>query len=312
MNIKEIIPGLTQINLQIPRGGYDSFINSWLIKDNKRGRTVLIETGPASAVQRLVEDLKSLGADKIDYLIYTHIHLDHSGGAGQFHKIFPHTKIIAPIKGHPHLVDPEKLVIGSRANLGDICDAYGMPEPLPAEALLPDTYELDGLEIIDTPGHAPHHSSYVYDLDGTKILFAGEAGGCYFELNDGSIFMRPATPHKFFYETAMESLEKLIALQNIDFVCYPHSGCSRDSHELLLKAKTQMSLWRGIILALPEGSKTEDGVAAVLREDISLKQLEKLSDEDRKRESFYLRQSVDGYLGYAERNRVIPIDIKGD
>ncbi len=305
MNTKEILPGLIQIKLPIPRGGFESFINGWLIKDTKRRRTVLMETGPAVAVPRLVRDLNSLGIYKIDYLLYTHIHLDHSGGAGQFHKFFPDTKIIAPVKGRPHLIDPEKLVQGSRTNLGDLCDVYGMPEPLPEEALVPENFELEGLEIIDTPGHAPHHSSYVYDLDGTKILFAGEAGGCYFELPDGSVFMRPATPHKFFYETAMESLDRLIALEGIDLICYPHSGCSRNSKDLLMTAKDQMTLWKDLISALPSGVKTEDGVKALINSDPVLKQLEKLPEGDRQREMFFLRQSVDGYLGYIERKRIM-------
>ncbi len=125
-----------------------------------------METGPASSVPQLIEDLKQMSAGEPDYLLYTHIHLDHSGGAGQFHQKFPGTKIIAPLKGRPHLIDPERLIQGSRENLGDLCDVYGMPIPLPEEALADPNIELDGLEIIDTPGHAPHHSSYLYDLDG--------------------------------------------------------------------------------------------------------------------------------------------------
>lgn len=303
MNTKEILPGLFQIMLPIPRGGFGSFINAWLIKDTARGRTVLMETGPSVAIPRLVKDLDSLGVDKIDYLLYTHVHLDHSGGAAQFCRSFPEAKVIAPARGRPHLIDPEKLIQGSRSNLGDLCDVYGMPEPLTENFFAHDGIKLDGLEIIDTPGHSPHHSSYVYDLDGIRILFAGEAGGCYFELPDGSVFMRPATPHKFYYETAMESLDKLIALGDIDLICYPHSGCSRKSKDLLMTAKTQMRLWLDIITSLGEGACTEEGVAAVKKADPVLALLEKLPEADRKREEFFLCQSVDGYIGYIERKR---------
>ena len=302
MNTKEIIKGLTEIILPVPRGGFESFIIGWHIDDKTRGRTILMETGPASSVPQLIEDLKQMNAGEPDYLLYTHIHLDHSGGAGQFHQKFPGTKIIAPLKGRPHLVDPERLIQGSRENLGDLCDVYGMPIPLPEEALADPNIELDGLKIIDTPGHAPHHSSYLYDLDGVRILFPGESAGCYFELPDGSVFMRPATPHKFFYETAMGSLQKLIDLGDADLICYPHSGCSRDPKGLLVMAKEQMAFWKDIISALPAGAGTEDGVKALLKHDPALAQIGKLPEKDREREAFFLRQSVDGYLGYVRRN----------
>jgi len=303
MNIREIFPGLFQIMLSIPRGGFESFINAWLVIDKARSRTLLFETGPAAAVPQLAEDLKSLAVSNIDYLLYTHIHLDHSGGAGQFHKIFPRTLIIAPPKGRSHLVNPEKLLQASRSNIGDLCDVYGAPEPLPVSVLAASDFELDGLEIIDTPGHAPHHNSYVYDLAGTRILFAGEAAGCYFELPDGRTFMRPATPHKFYYDTAIESIDKLIALDCIDIVCYPHSGFSRKSTHLLIEARTQMQLWHDVVKSLPAAAGTSDAVDALMKADPVLKLIESLPAPDRRREEFFLRQSADGYLGYFERER---------
>ena len=302
MNTKEVIKGLTEIVLPVARRGYESFIIGWHINDKARNRTVLVETGPASTIPQLIEDLKQIGAGEPDYLLYTHVHLDHSGGAGQFNLKFPGTKIIAPLKGRPHLIDPTRLVEASRDNLGDLVDVYGMPLPLPETALADPDIQLDGLKIIDTPGHAPHHSSYLYDLGGTKILFPGEAAGCYFEFDDGSIFMRPATPHKFYYETAMGSLEKLIALGKVDLICYPHSGFSRDPKGLLEMARDQMALWKDIISALPSDAKTEDGVEALLKNDPALRQISKLSERDREREAFFLRQSVNGYLGYVRRH----------
>ncbi len=302
MNTRKVMDGLTEIVLPVERRGYEAFILGWHMDDRSRGRTLLMETGPASTIPQLAKDLEEMGAKEPDYLLYTHVHLDHSGGAGHFHRIFPGTKIIAPMKGRPHLIDPERLVEASRENLGDLCDAYGMPLPLPEEALADPDISLAGLEIIDTPGHAPHHSSYVYELEGKRILFPGEAAGCYFEFDDGTVFMRPATPHKFYYETAMESLQKLIGLKNIDLICFPHSGFSRDPEGLLESAAEQMELWKDIISALPEDANTEEGVAALLKNDPALAQVERLSERDREREAFFLRQSVDGYLGYVKRN----------
>ena len=297
MNIKKIKNGLTQIKLPIPRGGFESFINSWLIEDSARQQTLLIETGPASAVPGLISDLKAIGCEKINYLIYTHIHLDHSGGAGQFCSIYGEAKVVAPLKGRIHLVSPERLVAGSRNALGDLCDVYGMPLPLSAESFLDDRKQVEGLDIVDTPGHAPHHNSYIYELDSERILFAGEAAGCCFELDDGELFMRPATPHKFFYDQALSSLNKLRDLQDISMICFPHSGCYKNVQMLLDMATKQLRLWREITLSLPDSASAEDFIVLANERDPMMKLLKKLPESVRRRESFFLRQSANGYLG---------------
>ena len=103
MAMNEIFPNFYRINLPIPRGGFESFLDGWLIDDAVRGQAILVETGPASAVPELLRQLEAHGKNKIDFLIYTHIHLDHSGGAGQFIACHPETKVLAPEKGRPHL-----------------------------------------------------------------------------------------------------------------------------------------------------------------------------------------------------------------
>ena len=302
MNAREIMPGLVRIPLPIPRGGFESFVNGYLLRDEKRGRTILMETGPACAVPTLAAELAQLGVKTIDYLIYTHIHLDHAGGVGQFHKLFPQTKVIAPLKGRHHLVDPSKLAAASRVSLGGLFDTYGSPEPLPASALAPADLELDGLETIETPGHAPHHNSYIYELDGHRLLFAGEAAGCCFELPDGDIFIRPATPDKFFYEVSMASLDKLLALKDIDLVCYPHSAAVKEWRRCLEASQRQLRLWKDVILALPAAAAVEDAFNALMDRDPALASLSKLSVNECMRELFFLHQSAKGYLGWKRRS----------
>jgi hypothetical protein len=67
-------------------------------------------------------------------------------------------------------------------------------------------------------------------------------------------------------------------------------------------AKEQMAVWKDIISALPADAGTKDGVKALLKHDPALAQIKKLTEKDREREAFFLRQSVDGYLGYVRRN----------
>ena len=298
MATTEILPNFYRINLPIPRGGFESFLDGWLIDDKERAQTVMIETGPASAVPGLLRQLEAHGNDKIDYLLYTHVHLDHSGGAGQFIAAHPEAKVLAPERGRPHLIDPSKLIAGSRTSLGSLCDVYGTPPPLPTENLV--TGGVPGLTVIDTPGHAPHHSSYIYELGGKRILFAGEASGCWFRLDDGSYFMRPATPHKFFYDSAIASLDKLRALKGIDIVCFPHSGYLEDAGEVFDTAKKQMELWLEILSALPAGAAPEEAVRALKENDPVLAKLTQMPETVRRREDFFLGQSAKGYLGWIE------------
>ena len=293
--------GLYRIDLPIPRGGFESFLTAWLIRDEARGKTVLMETGPASVGKILCDELADAGLNKIDYLVYTHIHLDHAGGAGSFIERFPETMVLAPERGRRHLIDPSKLIAGSRTSLGSLCDVYGEPVPVPAANMLESADGIDGLTVIDTPGHAPHHSSYIYELEGERILFAGEASGCIFSLDDGGFFMRPATPHKFFYDTAVNSLDKLIALERIDLVCFPHSGCTADGRRVFLSARSQMELWLKIISELPDGASPEEASEALFADDPLLKKLESLPEAARERERFFIRQSARGFLCWKEQ-----------
>lgn len=303
MSFKEIIPGLVEIDIFIPRTGFnENFLSAWLLLDRQREQTILVETGPASSIPALCADLRELGEPKIDYLIYTHIHLDHSGGAGQFHAKFPDTKIIAPDAGRVHLIAPDKLYQASLDTLGSsLVGDYGRPAPLPgsafAEGLPP------GLSRISTPGHAPFHDSYLYELGGEKILFPGEAAGFFCKLPDGSVYQRPATPHKFFYDTAAESLESLIAIPDVSIICFQHYGCARgaDAQILLKRAKAQMKLWRDVISTFPAGSSKEKIFDALYEKDALLRNADKFDKDAAAREQFFIGQSISGYLGYVHR-----------
>lgn len=299
MVFREVMSRLTELDIHIGKEGFENFLSAWLIRDEKRGQTVLVETGPASSVPKLLDDLKALGADRIDYLIYTHIHLDHSGGAGQFHEKNPDTGIIAPLGGRAHLIAPDRLYEASVATLGaDLVESYGKPVPLPGGAFAKEMPE--GLTIINTPGHAPFHDSYLYELGGKSILFPGEAAGFFCKLPDGSAYQRPATPHKFFYDTAIESLDRLLEIAEVDIVCYPHYGCavSEDAKTALTNAKRQLLLWKDVISAFTPDAGVDEVFAALSEADGLVRGVSALPKPEAGREMYFIRQSIRGFMGY--------------
>lgn len=299
MVFREIMNGLTELDIHIEKEGFENFLSVWLIRDAKRGQTLLVETGPAASVPRLLEDLQELGADKIDYLIYTHIHLDHSGGVGQFHAECPGTRIIAPLGGRAHLISPDRLFEASVATLGaSLVESYGQPAPLPGGAFAGEMP--DGLTVINTPGHAPFHDSYLYEMDGKRILFPGEAAGFFCKLPGGGVYRRPATPHKFFYDTALASLDRLLEAGEADIICYPHYGAAagEDAKTALPDAKKQLMLWKDVIATFSPDAREDDIFDALLEADELVRGVNALPKSEAGRERYFIRQSIRGFIGY--------------
>lgn len=299
MSFKEIIPELVEIDAYIPRDGFADFLSLWLLRDEVRGQTILVETGPASSVPMLLDDLRQLGADKIDYLLFTHIHLDHSGGVGQFHAEFPLTKIVAPNGARAHLIAPDRLYQASIDTLAaDLVESYGKPVSLPSAAFADNVP--GGLSIINTPGHAPFHDSFLYLLGDKRILFPGEAAGVFQKLDSGVVHQRPATPHRFFYDTALESLDRLLEIGQPDIICYPHFGCAagEDAKSALQNAKSQLVLWKDVISSHAPDTSAEKLFSALLAKDALLRNLEKFSGSVAARERFFVLQSIRGFRGF--------------
>ena len=78
----------------------------------QRGRAAFVDTGTNSAVPRLLQALDSLGLarDAVDFVIATHVHLDHAGGAGALLQHLPQARLVVHKLGSRHLVDPSRLM----------------------------------------------------------------------------------------------------------------------------------------------------------------------------------------------------------
>ena len=118
----------------------------------------------------------------IDYVIPTHVHLDHAGAAGFLLDRMPRAKVIAQERGVPHLVDPTRLVQSATSVFGEeMIRMYGAPKGIQAERItaVGEEMHLDlgglSLTIVHAPGHAPHQIS-VY-VEEEKVLLSADAVG---------------------------------------------------------------------------------------------------------------------------------------
>ncbi len=213
-------------------------------------RPTLVECGPALSVQHVIEGLRGLGMDPGDlaYLVLSHIHLDHAGGAGDVARAFPSATIVVSEIGARHLVDPERLNRSARRVYGDLMDSvYGDCTPIAAERVLGvadgDQLDLGGgrrLQLLHTPGHAKHHIA-AYDSD-SGALFVGDSVGVKLP---GMTRIRPATPPPDFdLVLAHRTLDRYKAL-NPGVVYLAHYGAVDPPLAALHEADERLSLWAG-------------------------------------------------------------------
>jgi glyoxylase-like metal-dependent hydrolase (beta-lactamase superfamily II) len=288
-----ITPTITLLSLHPDIPGYERFFGTYLLTGEKR---VLVDVGPSAVLPSLLSALDNVGVghSEIDYVVLTHIHMDHSGGIGAALKHLDRARVVAHSRAVPHLIDPARLWQASRKTLGELADQYGRIEPVPEGRIVPaaDGMKLDlgaglDVEVYLTPGHAQHHLS-LFDR-GSGVLLVGEAAGVCI---DGAL--RPSTPPPFRLEETLASIDRLVALEPRR-ICYAHLGCYDNPRELLEEAKRQLLSWREVARAdREEGGSPEETLERLRREDPVLAYLADLSPTECEREVKMLVNSVAG------------------
>ena len=153
----------------------------------------MIDPGPASTLPRLYGALEELGTPSIDYVLLTHVHMDHAGGMGDFMDTFPKAKIVAPSNGIKHLVDPSKLLAASLETLRDMVEVYGEMEAISEDAFA-DPGDVEGVRFFMTPGHAAHHQAIFMIWKKTSRSFSRRSRrNVYRRCRRKTFYMRPAT-----------------------------------------------------------------------------------------------------------------------
>ncbi|EJL41784.1 MBL fold metallo-hydrolase [Brevibacillus agri] len=198
----------------------------------------LVETGPSPSVPYIREGLRRLGfsPEQVKYIIVTHIHLDHAGGAGLFLRECPQAKIVVHPKGARHLVDPSRLIAGARAVYHDDFDRLFDPiVAVPEERIIvradQETLQIGAncvLEFWDTPGHANHHFS-IYDPV-SRGMFTGDTAGVFYPQlqRDGIHFVLPSTsPNQFDPQAMLRSVERF-EQRGLARIYFGHFGMTDD------------------------------------------------------------------------------------
>lgn len=188
------------------------------------GEIAIIETGTKDTVPLIFEFLSEHGLETnaIKYVMPTHVHLDHAGGAGLLMQALPHAQLVVHPQGARHMIDPSKLQAGATAVYGEAMfnQTYGDLLPIdPSQILIiEDNQSLKlgnrSLTFLDTPGHARHHYC-IYDELSSGFFTGDTFGLAYQELNSpkGPFIFPTTTPVQFDPDALKASIERLLSYQ---------------------------------------------------------------------------------------------------
>ena len=191
-----------------------------LILEN--GRVALVDSGCNDSIPNALQALDELrvSVDSVDYVMLSHIHLDHAGGAGSMMKLFPNARLVVHPRGAWHMAKPARLMesVATVYGIEETRRLYGEVLPVDSSRIIEAKHEtsidLAGRKLLclDTPGHAKHHIAIVDSKSGH--IFSGDIFGLsYPELDtDGRQFVFPTTtPVQFDPQAMHASIEMLMS-----------------------------------------------------------------------------------------------------
>ena len=206
-------------------------------------RPAVIDTGIGTHVDRVIAAIERLGVTP-EYLLPTHVHLDHAGGAGFLAAEYPDATVLTHERGVRHLIDPERLVAGTKEAVGDQWEYYVEPKPVPDGRIdgLTDGDRVDlgdrGLRVRHAPGHAPHQ--VVFGEPDAGIVFTADAAGIYVPSLDT---VRPTTPPpQFDTDRALADVDTIREMEP-ETLCFAHFGPHDDPERVLSAYKRTLVEW---------------------------------------------------------------------
>lgn len=287
--------------------GFRKFISTWIYHSNKLN--FIVDPGPVNTINEVISALKELRIKRLDYILLTHIHLDHGGGSGYLLDFFPSAKVICHEKAVKHLVDPSKLNNGSLAVLGKLGETFGLMKPVSKDkiAALKSLDTPDGKIIITpTPGHAVHHQSFLF----RELLFAGEALGTTVAIDSG-YYQRLATPPPFKYEIFMNSI-RVIEEMDPKYLCMAHYGFRQDAKRLISGARSQLEFWMDYFSSGDGAEITDPQILFdnLIKIDPALTDFFKLPGDICERERYFSKNSINGIKEFIRQENDDPNNSK--
>ena len=213
----------------------------------------IIDTGTSHSLPYAQKQLTAIGLDfsAVQYVIPTHVHLDHAGGASALMKACPNAQLVIHPYGSRHMIDPSRLIEGTKAVYGSkkFDELYGSIEPIDAERVIEadDGFSLTingrRLLFLDTPGHANHHFC-IYDEISESVFTGDTLGLCYPQLatNGKPFVFATTTPVQFKPDKLYSSIDKVCALGAKQFFL-THFGCVAYSEHLIAQLKHTIAIF---------------------------------------------------------------------
>jgi len=240
----------------------------------KGKRSALVDAGYPSSANSVLTELRSLSGTgpHVDYLIPTHVHLDHAGAIGRLSEEMPKARVLVNEHGLKHLIDPSKVAATAASLFGEkAMKKYGTPLPVPKERLeaVGELYKLDlgagrELRIFYTPGHAWHHLSVL--LENERLLITGDAVGVRYS---GFDFPIPATPPPGFDgEQYVKSLKGFMRMEPAALLL-PHFGSVRQNIRAFLATNIEtIRRWTSAAAEMVEAGEPVDRLFEAFMADV--------------------------------------------
>ena len=227
--------------------GFERCIGAYLIKDEK---TALIDVGYASSINNLLAGIRAAGASpsRIDYIVLTHIHLDHAGAVGKLVRISKKSLVKAHPKAVKHLIDPSRLISSVREVYRAKAERFGEFLPVDRDRVqeVADEEEVEfgslTLRLYLTPGHAPHHISAQLVEEGA--LFCGDALSMKIPAFKHDIPQTP--PPSYVHEQAVQSIKRFMELE-VAVVLRPHYGPGKIYPSFFDDQVALLNWWRELV-----------------------------------------------------------------
>ena len=250
--------------------GNSNTVAVYVVKGGRR--TAVIDCGYASTYGNVMQGLRELGIEpsRVDYLIPTHLHLDHAGAAGHLLRYMPRARVIAHEKAVPHLVDPTKLVESATSLFGEkLVQMYGKPIPIDKNKITAvgaeSHVDLGGatLTTLHAPGHAPHQISVVFEEE--HLLFSADAVGMVFP---SFPTLLPTTPPPSLDPVKLVQTLEMLRQTDSKMLLVPHYGVRKDVNLVIDRTKEKTEEWVKDVKKLNDMHLTPEQIVDELKRKI--------------------------------------------